>query len=212
MKYFDSRDTALGVEHVMASGALPPAFPAVRVDGEPYWDGGVYSNTPVEAVLDDKPRRDSLIFSVNVWQPHGAEPETIWQILNRQKDIQYSSRVKSHVARQQQIHRLRHIVEQLCARLPAAAREDPMVREMAGYGCRTTMHLVRLLAPRLEGEDHTKDIDFSRAGIESRWRAGYADIRRILAARPWEQPVGPLEGVVVHESTPLALAAGGSRT
>ena len=69
MKYFDNRDMRLAPEHVMASGALPPAFPAVRVEGEPYWDGGLYSNTPVEVVLDDKPRRDSLIFSANVWQP-----------------------------------------------------------------------------------------------------------------------------------------------
>lgn len=205
MTYFDSRDMALGVEHVMASGALPPAFPAVRIGGELYWDGGIYSNTPVEAVLDDKPRRDSLIFSVNVWRPHGTEPETIWQVLGRQKDIQYSSRVKSHIMRQEQIHRLRHIVQQLCARLPTEAREDAMVREMAAYGCPTTMHLVRLLAPRLEGEDHTKDIDFSRAGIRARWQAGYADIRRMLAAKPWDRPVGPLEGVVVHESTQLPL-------
>jgi NTE family protein len=201
MKYFDSRDMRLGPEHVMASGALPPAFPSVRIDGEPYWDGGICSNTPVEAVLDDKPRRDSLIFSVNVWQPHGTEPATIWQVLGRQKDIQYSSRAKSHVARQEQIHRLRHIVEQLCALLPEAARADPMVREMADYGCKTTMHLVRLLAPRLANDDHTKDIDFSRASIRARWQAGLADINRMLAARPWERPVGPLDGILVHEST-----------
>ncbi|HUK07948.1 MAG TPA: patatin-like phospholipase family protein [Stellaceae bacterium] len=203
MKYFDGREMALDVEHVMASGALPPAFPAVRIDGELYWDGGIYSNTPVEVVLDDMPRRDSLIFSVNVWQPRGREPETIWQVLGRYKDIQYSSRVKSHLARQEQIHRLRHIVQQLSARLPAEERGDPDVQEMASYGCRTTMHLVRLLSPRLEGEDHTKDIDFSQAGIRARWSAGYADIRRMLAAHPWDQKVDPLQGVVIHESTRL---------
>ncbi|HET7594430.1 MAG TPA: patatin-like phospholipase family protein, partial [Stellaceae bacterium] len=87
MRYFDSRDMALGPEHIMASGALPPGFPAVRIDGEPYWDGGLYSNTPVEVVLDDNPRRDSLIISVNMWQPSGSEPGTIWQVLGRQKDI-----------------------------------------------------------------------------------------------------------------------------
>jgi len=81
MRYFDSREEALGLEHVMASGALPPAFPAIRVEGEPYWDGGIYSNTPIEAVLDDRPRRDSVIFSVNVWQSCGPEPESIWQVM-----------------------------------------------------------------------------------------------------------------------------------
>lgn len=206
MRYFDNRDMRLAPEHVLASGALPPAFPAVRVDGEPYWDGGLYSNTPVEVVLDDKPRRDSLIFSANVWQPQGAEPDTIWQVLGRQKDIQYASRVKSHIMRQAQIHRLRHIVRQLAARLPEEQRDSPAVREMIGYGCHTTMHIVRLLAPRLGGEDHTKDIDFSRSGIRTRWQAGYADVRAMLAGKPWRRAVDPLEGVIVHESADLEPA------
>jgi len=200
MRYFDTRDMVLGPEHAMASGALPPGFPAVRVDGKPYWDGGLYSNTPVEVVLDDKPRRSSLIFSVNMWQPHGSEPESIWQVLGRQKDIQYASRGKSHVARQEQIHRLRHVIRELGMRLPAAARNDPAVQELTAYGCHTTMHLVRLLSPRLDREDHTKDIDFSRAGITTRWRAGYEHARRVLAEKPWECDVDTLTGVVVHES------------
>ena len=94
LRYFDNTRAPepLALEHVMASGALPPAFPAIAVDGEPYWDGGIYSNTPIEAVLDDHPRRDSVIFSVNVWQPAGPEPQSIWDVLGRQKNIQYASR------------------------------------------------------------------------------------------------------------------------
>lgn len=99
MRYFDTRDTPLMVEHVMASRALPPAFRAVRIEGEPYWDGGIYSNTPIEAVLDDKPRRHSLIFTVQMWNPDGAEPNTLWEVLGRQKEIQYASRCKSYIAR-----------------------------------------------------------------------------------------------------------------
>ena len=78
MRYFDSRAMPLGAAHIMASGALPPAFPAITIDGESYWDGGIYSNTPIEVVLDDMPRRNSLIFSVNVWQPAGEHPATIF--------------------------------------------------------------------------------------------------------------------------------------
>jgi NTE family protein len=152
-------------------------------------------------VLDDNPRRDSLIFSVNMWQPHGAEPSSIWQVLSRQKDIQYASRGKSHVARQEQIHRLRHVVRELGLRLTDEQRADPAVRELLGYGCRTTMHLVRLLSPRLDREDHTKDIDFTRAGIRSRWHAGYEHARRVLAEKPWEAEIDPLQGVVIHETT-----------
>jgi len=200
MRYFDSRDMALGPAHIMASGALPPGFPAVRIDGEPYWDGGLYSNTPVEVVLDDNPRRDSLIISVNMWQPNGSEPGTIWQVLGRQKDIQYASRGKSHVMRQEQIHRLRHVIRELGSRLSDAQQNDPEVRELLGYGCGTTMHLVRLLSPRLDREDHTKDIDFTRAGIRTRWQAGYEHAQRVIAEQPWVCHVDPLQGVLIHES------------
>jgi NTE family protein len=199
MHYFDSRDGRLGAEHVMASGALPPAFPAIRIDGEPYWDGGIYSNTPIEAVLDDNPRRDSLIFAVNVWQPAGPEPESIWQVMGRQKDIQFASRAESHIARQKQIHHLRHIIRQLAQKLPPGERESTQIRELASWGCGTTMHVVRLLAPRLEGEDHTKDIDFTPAGVRARWQAGYADALRTIDLQPWSTPVDPMDGVVVHE-------------
>jgi NTE family protein len=200
MKYFDTKHMVLDATHVMASGALPPAFPAIRIGDDAFWDGGIYSNTPIEAVLDDNPRRDSLIFSVNMWQPHGAEPSSIWQVLSRQKDIQYASRGKSHVARQKQIHRLRHVVRELGLRFSDEQRADPAVRELLAYGCHTTMHLVRLLSPRLDREDHTKDIDFTRAGIRARWHAGYEHARRVLAEKPWEIETDPLQGVVVHET------------
>ncbi len=199
MRYFDSRDEPLGIEHVMASGALPPAFPAIRIQGEPYWDGGVYSNTPIEAVLDDKPRRNSLIFGVNVWQPTGPEPESIWEVMGRQKDIQYASRADSHIARQKQIHRLRHVIRELANQLPPEKRESAECRELASWGCGTTMHVVRLLAPTLDAEDYFKDIDFSPGGIRARWNAGHADTLRMLERAPWEAEVDPMEGVVVHE-------------
>jgi NTE family protein len=199
MRYFDSRDERLTLEHVMASGALPPAFPAVRIGGEPYWDGGVYSNTPIEAVLDDKPRRDSVIFGVNVWQPVGPEPESIWQVMGRQKDIQYASRADSHIARQKQIHRLRHVIRELAGRVSEKERNTPECRELASWGCGTTMHVVRLLAPTLDSEDYLKDIDFSPAGIRARWQAGLEDTRRMIERSPWEAEVDPMEGVVVHE-------------
>ena len=198
MHYFDSRNQTLSARHVMASGALPPAFPAVSIDGEMYWDGGIYSNTPIEVVLDDKPRRNSLIFSANVWHPSGPEPKTIWQVLGRQKDIQYASRVKSHVQRQQQIHKMRHIIRDLGKHMSAAQREDPEVTKLLGYGCATVMHIVPLFAPRIDGEDHTKDIDFTPSGIAARRNAGFADMRRTLAQAPWRQPVDAMDGVVVH--------------
>lgn len=208
LRYFDSRDGALGLDEVMASAALPPGFPAVRVDGEAYWDGGLYSNTPLEAVLDDNPRRDSVIFSVNVWQPVGHEPESLWQVMAREKDIRYATRDDSHIGRQKQIHRLRHVIRELEKSLPPAARSDPRCRELASWGCGTIMHVVRLLAPALDGEDYLKDLDFSAAGIRFRRAAGYSDAQRMIERAPWDASVDPMEGVIVHE---LSARTAGSR-
>lgn len=199
MKYFDSRDGEIGVRHIMASGALPPAFPAVRIDGELYWDGGILSNTPTEAIFDDNPRKNSLIFAVHLWNPMGDEPGTIWEVLNRHKDIQYSSRVASHIARQRQMHHMRHIINDLAKLLPDDVRKRPEVRELTAYGCPTVMHVVRLLAPQLENENHTKDVDFSPSSIRMRWEAGYAKTMRALDQAPWENNFDPLEGVILHE-------------
>src|ERR1051325_7353123 len=200
MRYFDSREMPLGVEHVMASGALPPAFPAIRIDGELYWDGGILSNTPTEAVFDDNPRRISLIFAVHLWNPEGEEPNTILDVLNRHKDIQYSSRIASHIARQQQAHRLRHIISRLVEQLPETSRRSEAMRELAEYGCRTQMHVVRLLAPQLDAENHTKDIDFSPSGIRMRWECGYDATRRALALAAWRGDFDPLDGVILHQA------------
>ena len=201
MRYFDSRDMPLRLEHILASGALPPAFPAVRIDGELYWDGGILSNTPVEVVFDDKPRRDSLVFAVHIWNPHGPEPETIWEVLNRQKDIQYSSRAAAHIKRQRQLHRLRHIVAELSKLIPEERKRDNRVADMAAYGCLTRMHVVRLLAPALDYEDHSKDIDFSANGIRRRREAGYRDTVETLEKAPWRDPVDDLEGFILHEAS-----------
>jgi NTE family protein len=199
LKYFDSRDAPLGIDHVMASAALPPAFAAVRIEGEAYWDGGVYSNTPIEAVLDDRPRRSSVVFAVNVWQPTGAEPRSIWEVMGRQKDIQYASRADTHIARQKELHQLRHVIRELAKHLPESKRERADCRELAAYGCGTTMQIVRLLAPTLDTEDFLKDIDFSSAGIGERWEAGLRDAQQVIESAPWNKPVDPLEGLVVHE-------------
>jgi NTE family protein len=199
MRYFDSRDADLGVEHIMASGALPPAFPPVRIEGELYWDGGILSNTPTEAVFDDNPRKNSIIFAVHMWNPTGPEPETMADVFNRQKDIQYSSRIATHIARQQQTHRLRHVISELVGQLPEHKRRKDSIRELAAYGCPTRMHVVRLLAPMLDRENHTKDIDFSASGIRRRWEAGYAHTKDVLEQRPWEGDFDPLAGVVLHE-------------
>jgi NTE family protein len=199
MQYFDCRRVKIGMDHVLASSALPPGFPAVEIDGEHFWDGSIYSNTPIEVVFDDNPRRDSLIFAVNMWHAKGPKAQSIWQVLGREQDIQFASREDTHIARQEQLHHLRHVVRELVKRLPAEQRTDPQVKELAAYGCTTTMHVVRLLAPRLDNEDFTKALDFTPASIKARWEAGYAHAKQVLEKKPWHNELGPLQSAVLHE-------------
>ena len=202
MRYFDTQTDRLGPEHILASGALPPAFPATRIEGEAYWDGGLFSNTPVEAVLDDMPRRDSVMFVVNLWNRSGPEPSCLRDVQSRQKEIQYSSRFDSHLMRQTQIHRLRHVIRELEQLLPPSVRDSEPCRQLAAWGCSTVMHVVQLTAPRLNNDDITSDIDFTRDGIEQRRLAGYQDGLRALTQRPWTHRGDVLDGVVVHDIDP----------
>lgn len=198
MRYFDSDLESIELATVMASGALPPAFPAVIVGGQAYWDGGVFSNTPFELVMNQMPRRNSLIFAAHLWHGEGPLPGSVWEAIGRSKEIQYASRVDNFVDAERKLHRLRHVITELGAQLPASARNDSACRDLLGSGCATTMHLCRLQAPRLAGEDALRDIDFSAQGIEQRRQAGYADTVSLLQAQPWTKPYDPLEGIVVH--------------
>jgi NTE family protein len=199
MRYFDSRDRPLCVDHILASGALPPAFPPIEVDGEYYWDGGVLSNTPIEAVFDDSMRQSGLIFTVQVWNRRGEYPQSILQVLNREKDIQYASRTETQILRQKQIHKLRHIITELTSHLPEEVQQNSGIGELTSYGCLTQMHVILLQAPALAHETYLKDIDFTEKGIEARWEAGYKDTNKLLDRAPWLDPCDPHEGVILHQ-------------
>jgi len=200
MRYFDSRHCKIGLDHILGSSAVPPTFPAVRINGEAYWDGGIYSNTPVEAVFDDVPRKSSVIFAVQIWHARGREPESVAQVFARQKDIMFGSRSRIQIARQMQIHRMRHIVRTLVDMLPESQRNTPEVQELASYGCTTMMHLIEINAEPLDGETNSREYDFSPVTIGTRWSAGYADTRRVIARRPWEDPIDPTVGVALYAS------------
>jgi NTE family protein len=206
MHYWDSARMPLSLLHVLASAALPPAFPAVRIDGEPYWDGGIFSNTPIEAVFSDNPRRNSVVFADQMWHITGPEPQSLEEVLSRQKDIQFASRDDSHIQRQQELHRFRHIVRELVKLIPEEKRNLPEVQQYAAWGCGTFMHIVRLNGPYLEGEGNSRDIDFTARGIRTRWKAGYDDTMRALEIKPWEAEVDPMDGVAVHNCEAAVLS------
>ncbi|MEM1385997.1 MAG: patatin-like phospholipase family protein [Pseudomonadota bacterium] len=199
MRYFDSADEKLGLDHTMASGALPPAFPPVRIGGQLYWDGGLLSNTPIEHVFEEEPRRDAMIITVQLWNHEGAEPASVWQAMNRQKDLQFSSRADAHIERQRELHRLRHVIGELAKHLPDAETKKNYVQGLTCLGCASRLHVIRLLAPPLEGETQFKDIDFSASGIQQRRSLGYRDTKNMLARAPWRDRFDEREGLILHD-------------
>jgi len=178
--YFDSTRHTIRPEHVMASGSLPPGFPAVEIDGERYWDGGLISNTPLQWVAEQVPRQDTLAFQVDLWSAHGELPGNLAEIAMRQKEIQYSSRTRANTDQFKQIQRARKALARLLCRLPAellGSEEAETLRAMADdkvYG------LVHLIYRSKHHEGHTKDYEFSRLSMEEHWRAGYHDAVRTL--------------------------------
>lgn len=207
LNYFDSREQRIGLEHIMASGALPPAFPPVEIDGRYYWDGGIHSNTPLECVLRDRPRRHTLCFMATLWPLRGEPPASFPDVLRRSKELQYASRAETLIELERELHRLRHGISLLASRLPATERTDAQLAPAIAHGCRSVYHLVRLQAPRLADEDQTKDIDFAPSRIAQRWSAGCQGALQALAARPWERAIGPEEGVLLHSFGDPATAA-----
>jgi len=203
--YFDSARERIRVEHVLASGALPPGFPPVEIDGKTYWDGGIVSNTPLNTVLDDHPRVSTLAFVVDVFDPQGAAPRTMDEALARRKDITYASRSECNIRAYQAMHDLRRVVNELWSRLPADAQADPEARELCDYGCTTTMNIVHFVYRVGEDETSTKDYNFSPAAIARHRAAGHRDGARAIAAKPWSAPVPPHRGVMVHEIAGAAV-------
>jgi NTE family protein len=199
---FDTAQRTVGVEHVMASGALPPGFPPVRVDGELYWDGGLYSNTPLEIVLEDEPRVDTLCFIVDLWSAEGPEPTTLEQVYTRQKDVMYASRSVRHINAYQRTHRLRRIVRTMYDKLPAEFRDEAELQDINRLGSDTTIHIIRLAYAGRDWQMASKDINFSRGSIQWRWEMGYLDAMHAVEHTDWLSFAPDDAGVVVHDLTP----------
>ncbi|MBS0309208.1 MAG: patatin-like phospholipase family protein [Proteobacteria bacterium] len=196
---FDNTKQTIGPRHIIASGALPPGFPGVRVDGELYWDGGLYSNTPLETVLEDEPRKNTLCFMVDLWSPDGEEPTNLDEVQTRQKDVTYASRSKRHIEAYQQLHNMRRCMYALQKSLPPEMRDSAEIKLMAAHGCNTTMHIVHLPYSGRDWNMASKDINFSKGSINWRWELGYHDACRAIKQAGWLNKVEQHTGVIVHE-------------
>lgn len=197
--YFDSARRRIGPEHVMASGALPPAFPPVEADGALYWDGGIVSNTPLDAVLREVPQVDTLCFAVDLFDPAGPRPASIEEVEERRKDIMYASRTERHIEAFRDIHHLRHAVHLLRARLPEELRDDPDIAALDSMGSDHVINVVRLLYEEREFQLPAKDYEFSNASLRRHREQGYRQTRRLLAGREWLEKPSAKCGISLRE-------------
>lgn len=192
--YFDNAEITIRPEHVMASGALPPGFPPVEIDGEFYWDGGLVSNTPLQYVLDYVPRRSRLTFQVDLFNARGPVPTDLETVGERDKDIRYSSRTRAGTDMFRTLHDVRHVINDLLERLPELrdSREGKFLYE---FGCVTTMDIVELIYRPAKVQGSAKDYEFGHTTMRARWAEGLSNARETLEASPWLTPMPPEIGV-----------------
>ncbi len=193
-RYFDNFEfrklgKKIGPEHIMASGALPPGFPSILIEGEHYWDGGIASNTPLDFVLDAETNRDLLIFQIDLFSARGPLPTTLAEAAEREKDIRYSSRTRMNTDKNRQLHNTRKALRELVNRLPDYLRNDPSIELLCKAARENTVTVVHLIYRSKQYESSSKDYDFSHIGMVEHWEAGVRDVHVSMRRKDWlEQP------------------------
>jgi NTE family protein len=179
--YFDSEKIKLTPKHFLASGSLPPGFPATEIDGEYYWDGGCVSNTPLEYVLGVTPRKDTLVFQVDLWSARGPLPTDIFQVNERLKDIQFSSRTRTVTNAVDMAQKMRRVWFDTIARIPEKVRaNDPWFDEMMRHMMGARYNVIHLIYQNKHSEGHYKDYEFSAETMAQHWKTGLHDMHETL--------------------------------
>jgi NTE family protein len=193
--FFDNRKRRIVPEHIMASGALPPGFPPIEIEGEYYWDGGLVSNTPLQYVLETEPRLDTLAFQVDLWSARGEMPTTLAEVGTRQKEIQYSSRTRAGTNEFKLQQMLRRATATLLDKLPRELNNGQELELLRSFADLKVYNIVQLIYRARHYEGQTKDYEFSRLTMEEHWRSGYNDAVRTLRHPEVLDRPGTMEGV-----------------
>jgi NTE family protein len=183
----------------MASGALPPGFPPVEIDGEHFWDGGLVSNTPLQYVLDQPGTRRRAVFQVDLFPARGAMPATLADVGEREKDIRFSSRTRMNTTVELQQQAIAQAARRLVARLPAALRDDPDAKALAALRCEAEVAVVHLIYRSKRYESQSKDYEFSRLSMQEHWDAGRTDTTKTLNDPRWTRRRRNATGVHVYD-------------
>ena len=193
--YFDTTTHRIAPEHIIASGSLPPGFPATEIEGECYWDAGLVSNTPLQWVLDSRPRRDTLAFQIDLWNAKGELPRNLLDADVRTKEIRFSSRTRAGIDLYKYAQKLRIAIATLLERLPDELRDLPEVALLAAEANKKVCNIVHMIYRAKKYEGSAKDYEFSRRTMEEHWLAGYRDAVHTLSQREIFEPPDRLEGV-----------------
>jgi len=211
-RYFDNLEfrrqgKRIEPEHIMASGALPPGFPSIVIDGEHYWDGGIASNTPLDFVLDAETDRDLLIFQVDLFSARGLLPETLLEAAEREKDIRFSSRTRMNTDKNRQLHNARKAVRDLIAKLPEDLQHDASVEFLRKAAKENTVTVVHLIYKSKNYESSSKDYDFSHLAMVEHWEAGVRDVHLSMRRKEWLERPQSGETMVTYDLTGDATEA-----
>jgi len=202
MKYFDTEKMRIGPEHIMASGALPPGFPPIEIDGQPYWDGGLVSNTPLEFVLERTgPRDDMVIFQIDLFSAKGCMPENLFDIGQREKEIRYSSRTRLNTDIFREMQTIRRAIRHLRGKVPPELCDNPDWEFLDSVSCDAAVTIVLLIHRRAAYWTQSNDYEFSRYSMEEHWLSGRADVERSLNDPAWKNRTRPEAGVQVLDLT-----------
>ena len=205
-RYFDNFEfkklgKKIGPEHIMASGALPPGFPSIEIEGEHYWDGGIASNTPLDYVLDEETKKDLLIFQVDLFSARGPLPASLLEAAEREKDIRYSSRNRMNTDKNKQIHNARKALRELITKLPDDLQNDPSVELLREAAKENTVTVVHLIYRSKNYESSSKDYDFSHVGMVEHWGAGVRDVHLSMRHEDWLERPQSDETMVTYDLT-----------
>lgn len=200
MTWFDSAEIEIRPEHIMASGALPPGFPAVEIDGSYYWDGGLVSNTPLQYVLDEQmPAEDLCVFQVDLFNARGAVPASVWTSEAREKDIRFSSRTRFNTDMMRRMHETRDAARRLYNKLPPDLKDDPDAKALAAGNADPNVTIAHLIYRQKKHERQSKDYEFSRLSMLDHWAAGQSDVERTLSHPDWRARHDAQERVKVFD-------------
>ena len=197
--YFDNETDTIAPEHVMASGALPPALPMMKIGTDHFWDGGIVSNTPLQHLLDQDDRLNTLVFQVDLFSARGALPRDIQDVMARQKDIMYSSRTRYNTDLYRRIQAWKTRLGQALAKVPAellTEEEAKLKEELADL---PEIAILQLIYQQKSYEGHAKDYEFSGTSMREHWQSGYDDTTRTLKHRNWITMPPQGAGIVVHD-------------